>query len=150
MDLKICELPAADIDAIAPLWDKLRAHQQVRSPHFPQHYARRTWKARRAELIDKGKLHIDILRDTVQATTVGYCVSTVSTDRHGMLESIYIEPAYRRTGAGDKLMKKALDWMDAQHALTKTLTVGVGNEEVLKFYARYGFHPKHITVEQVK
>lgn len=47
-------------------------------------------------------------------------------------------------------MQRALHWMDEMQAGTKILIVGVGNEEVLSFYSRYGFYPKHITVEQVK
>ena len=77
-------------------------------------------------------------------------MSTISADKQGQLESIYIEPEYRKAGIGDELMKRALSWMNEMKAETKTLIVGVGNEEVLSFYSRYGFYPKHITVEQVK
>ena len=135
------------------MWDKLREYQQVLSPHFPQHYAARTWKARKAELLRisrAGGLRLDVATHLETNKTIGYCVSTISRAGHAVLESIYVEPEYRRHGIGDALMRMALRWMDEKHATEKTLTVGVGNEEVLTFYARYGFYPKHIMVEQVE
>ncbi len=153
MAIECVELDKREIDSIAPLWDKLRRHQRDRSPHFAAHYERRTWAARRVELLAKageGGLHIDVARDTDTARLVGYCVSTVSAAGDGRLESIYLEPECRKLGLGGTLMKRALDWMAERRAVTRTLIVGAGNDEVLGFYARYGFYPKHITVEQVK
>jgi ribosomal protein S18 acetylase RimI-like enzyme len=142
-----------DLDSIALLWDKLREHQRVLSLHFPQHYASRTWKRRKAELLQRareGGFHLDIVTDSKTKKIIGYCVSTISSDKQGQLESIYIEPEYRKAGIGDRLMQKALQWMEKNQTKTKTLIVGVGNEEVLSFYSRYGFFPKHITAEQVE
>jgi ribosomal protein S18 acetylase RimI-like enzyme len=151
--IKYTENGKQDLDLIAPLWEKLREHQRLRSLHFPGHYAARTWQARKADLMRKsrsGGLHLHIATDLDTREPIGYCVSTVSGNGQGQLESIYVEPDYRKCGVGDRLMRRALNWMDVMHARTKTLTVGVGNEEVLSFYRRYGFYPKHITVEQVK
>ncbi len=153
MKAEIIEIASQDLDTIGPLWEKLNEHQKARSPHFSRHYARRTWLARKTELLEtskNGSLRIDIAKDLDTGNLIGYCVSTVSADRHGCLESIYLEPDCRKYGIGDALIKKALDWMNEKQAKTKTLIVGVGNEEVLSFYARYGFYPKHITVEQIQ
>ncbi|HEX9896462.1 MAG TPA: GNAT family N-acetyltransferase [Dehalococcoidales bacterium] len=153
MTIEYAEKGRQDLDSIAPLWNKLREHQRIRSPHFAEHYARRTWKRRKAELLQKaesGGLHLDIVMDSKTKKIIGYCVSIVSSDKQGKLESIYVEPKYRQFGIGDQLMQRTLKWMDEKQAKTKTLTVGVGNEEVLTFYSRYGFYPKHITVEQVE
>jgi ribosomal protein S18 acetylase RimI-like enzyme len=147
------ELETHNLDSISGLWNKLREHQGSLSPHFPDHYAHRTWKRRKAELLQKsesGGLHTDVVIDQGINKIIGYCVCTVSSDKQGCLESIYIEPEYRQSGIGDKLMRRALEWLDKNQAKTKTLTVGVGNERVLGFYSRYGFYPKVITVEQVK
>lgn len=153
MTIEYVEKGKQDLDSIALLWEKLREHQRILSPHFSEHYAKRTWKRRRAELLQKsesGGLHVDVAIDSDTREIIGYCVSTMSSDRQGQLESIYIESNYRQFGIGDQLMRRALSWMNKMHAKTKTLTVGVGNEEVLTFYSRYGFYPKHITVEQVE
>jgi ribosomal protein S18 acetylase RimI-like enzyme len=151
--LEYFEIEIRDVDSIAGLWNKLREHQRNLSPHFSTHYDRRSWKNRKVELLEKSKsggFHGDVVIDNEMKKIVGYCVSTMSSDKQGYLESIYIEPEYRKAGIGGKLMEKALDWMDKMQVKTKTLTVGVGNEQVLKFYARYGFFPKNITVEQIR
>jgi diamine N-acetyltransferase len=150
--IEYAEKGKQDLDLIAPLWEKLREHQRIRSPHFSEHYARRTWKLRKTGLLRKsepGGLRLDIATDSDTRELIGYCVSTVSQDGHGHLESIYVEPNYRHSGIGDKLMRRALRWMNKRQARIKSLIVGVGNEEVLTFYSRYGFYPRHITLEQV-
>ena len=151
--IEYAEKGKQDLDSIAPLWEKLTEHHRIRSPHFSEHIARRTWKQRKAELLlksESGGLHVDVAIDSDTREIIGYCVSIVSSDRQGELESIYVEPKYRQFGIGDQLMQRALSWMNKMQAKTKTLIVGVGNEEVLTFYSRYGFYPKHITVEQVR
>ena len=50
------EIDASSLDLVGPLWEKLRKHQEVLSKHFPQHYANRTWQARRPELLEKARL----------------------------------------------------------------------------------------------
>jgi ribosomal protein S18 acetylase RimI-like enzyme len=153
MTIEYVEKSKQDLDSIAPLWEKLREHQRIRSPHFPQHYARRTWKRRKEELLKKseiGGLHLDVATDSKTKIIIGYCISTISSDKQGQIESIYIEPEYRKAGIGDELMQRALSWMNEMKTKTKTLIVGAGNEEVLSFYSRYGFFPKHITAEQVE
>jgi diamine N-acetyltransferase len=151
--IKYAEKDGKDLDIIAPLWDKLREHQRIRSIHFSAHYEKRTWKRRKEELLQKsesGGFHLDVAIDSQTKQIVGYCVSVMSPDKQAQLESIYVEPTYRKSHIGDNLMQKALSWMNKMGAKTKTLIVGVGNEEVLSFYSHYGFYPKYITVEQVK
>lgn len=153
MRIKYEEINAGALDLIEPLWEKLRKHQEVCSPHFAQHYAGRTWVARRAELLEKartGALHVDLAKDLVSGEVVAYCVSTISSDRKGCLESIFVEPNYRENGIGDNLMLKALDWMNSKQAKAIVLEVGVGNEAVLSFYNRYDFHLRSIILQQVK
>jgi len=151
MRIEYTENGPRGLDLVAPLWEKLRAYQQTLSRHFPGHYANRTWQARRAELLEKdwtGALHVHLAKDLDTGKTVGYCVSTVSQDGQGRLESIFIEPDYRNQGIGDNLMQRAVDWMNERQARTKMLIVGTGNEEVFNFYRRYRFYPKHVTLEQ--
>ena len=153
MTIEYAEKGKGDLDSIAPLWEKLREHQRIHSPHFPEHYARRTWKLRKTDLLQKsesGGLHVHIATDIDTKEIIGYCLSTVSKDGHGRLESIYVEPNYRQSGIGDELMRRALQWMNEIQATTKTLIVGAGNEGVFTFYSRHNFYPKHITLEQVE
>ena len=156
MKIKYEEIDAGALDLVEPLWEKLRKHHEVRSSHFAQHYAGRTWVARSTELLEKartGAMHVDLAKDLESGEVVAYCVSTISSessDRKGCLESIFVEPNYRENGIGDNLMLKALDWMNGKQAKTIVIEVGVGNEAVVSFYSYYNFHPRTIILQQVK
>lgn len=150
MKIEYQVVDAEALDFIAPLWDKLRKHQEVRSPNFAEHYADRTWQARRKELLEAGGLHVNLARNTDSGQIVGYCVSAVFPNGKGCLESIFVESDYRGNDIGDTLMAKAIEWMNSKKVQTITLDVGVGNEEVLSFYGRYGFYPRTIVLQQKK
>lgn len=151
MKIEYREIDAGAIDLIESLWEKLREHQGARSPHFAQHYANRTWRARKTELLEKartGALCIDLAKDLDTRKVVAYCVSTVSSKGKGCLESIFVELDYRGNGIGDSLMLRALEWMNNRQAKTVVLEVGVGNEAVIAFYNRYDFYPRTILLQQ--
>ena len=151
MTIEYREIDANDIDIVGSLWEKLREHQRAKSPNFAQHYANRTWGARKTELLEKaraGALYIDSAKDLDIKKVVAYCVSTVSLKGRGCLESIFVEPNYRGNDIGDSLVLRALNWMNHKQAKTIVLEVGVGNEDVIAFYNRYDFYPRTITLQQ--
>lgn len=151
MTIEYREIDASALDLIGSLWEKLREHQGARSLHFAQHYSNRTWGTRKTELLEKAKtgaLCIDSAKDLDTRKVVAYCVSTVSSEGKGCLESIFVEPNYRGNGIGNSLMLRALDWMNNRQAKTVVLEVGVGNEAVIAFYNRYDFYPRTITLQQ--
>jgi ribosomal protein S18 acetylase RimI-like enzyme len=134
-----------DIDLIGPLWEKLNQHHRVRSPHHAAHFARMTFDLRKKVLLEKtgkGTMHIDLAKDTDTGTIVGYCLSTVSKEKEGEIQSIFIEKDYRLHGIGDNFMKKAIEWMDGLAVTKRTIAVAAGNEEVFAFYSRYNFYPR--------
>jgi pyruvate-formate lyase len=55
MRIKYEEIDAGALDLVERLWEKLRKYQEVRSAHFAQHYAGRTWVGRRIELLEKAR-----------------------------------------------------------------------------------------------
>ena len=79
---------------------------------------------------------------------VGYLVSAITPDGTGGIESIYIENDFRGQAIGDRLMRKALDWLDSMKVHTRLIDVAVGNERAYKFYARFGFYPRVVTLKQ--
>jgi len=141
-----------DIDRITGLWEKLRDHHGAVSSSFGAYYGSLSFPGRRRKWQDRvisgSLMRIDIAKDTTLDIYVGYCVSTINPRGEGEIESMYVEPGYRRRRIGDNLMKKALDWMDTYPAKTKKLNVACGNEEVLEFYGRSGFYPKYMVLEQ--
>ena len=112
-----------------------------------------TFDLRKKGLLEKSKegaIRIDLASDADTGELVGYCISTISRDRQGEIESIYIEPDYRESGIGDNLMKRTLRWMDECSVTKKVLGVGVGNEDVIAFYSRYSFYPRTTVLEQIE
>jgi diamine N-acetyltransferase len=140
------------LDDVAPLWQKLNDHHQAKSQHFAEKFSQRTFDHRRAELLNKaqtGFLYVVLAKDLPSGTFVGYCISSIDREKVGEIESIYLEPSHRETGIGSRLMENALKWMDNHSVQSRIIGVGGGNEDVFKFYSRFGFYPKCTILEQV-
>jgi len=151
IEIKYTETDQNGLDSIAPLWRKLNEEHRVRSEQFSGIYAKRTFDWRKKVLLEKsepGSLHICMARDSISGDLLDYCVSTISEDNRGEIDSIYIEPDYRKYGIGDALMERALSWLNEHSVTRKVVNVGTGNENVLTFYGRYGFYPRTIILEQ--
>lgn len=142
-EIEYLEIEKNGLDFIEPLWHKLNEHHRMRSSHFKGHFNRMTWGKRKSDLLDKsqnGGLLINVAKES--NTLIGYCVSTISGDNVGEIESIFIVEQYRRRGIGDYFMKRALEWMEKNAVIRKKVAVVAGNEEAFGFYERYGFYPK--------
>ncbi len=139
------------LDAVEPLWNKLKEHHAELASHFAGWFASRTFAQRRATLCNERKvaLRVDLAQEAETGQTVGYCVTSVSDEAVGEIESIYVEADYRKLGIGDALMRRALAWLEGQGVSSKQLAVAVGNEQVLAFYARYGFYPRLTLLQQL-
>lgn len=138
-----------DLDAIAPLWARLKSHHRAMAEHFQTQFDAVDWPARKAGLLRRaagGGLHLDLARDG--DTLVGYCVTTVDARKRAELESVFIEEGYRRRGIRAALVEKALAWMDAVGADRREVAIAAGNEEVLPFYRRFGFEVRAVVMQQ--
>ena len=127
------------------LWRKLIEHHAEKSLYFKEFIAGRTVEQRNRELLGKyGKddIRIDLAHDTANGKLVGYCISTISDNQQGEIQSIFIEEEYRHSGIGDAMMKKSIEWMDERSVTQKVIGVAFGNEEVFPFYEKYGFYPR--------
>jgi len=151
MDIIYLEVDKQEIDIIGPLWEKLRDYHQGLSLYFAERYLEFTFGERKEELLKKsrnGSLKIDIAKDKDTKWLIGYCVSSISDELEGEIDSIYIEEDYRSLGIGKELLERALQWMEVNMVKTKKVIVAVGNEELLSFYSKHDFLPKHIILEQ--
>ncbi|WP_069649108.1 GNAT family N-acetyltransferase [Caloranaerobacter ferrireducens] len=140
------------LDSIGFLWEKLNKHHKNNSKHFSKKFSKFSFEVRKKGLIDKAKkglMKIEIARDIEKNKNIGYCISTINDRNIGEIESLYIEPDYRKQGIGNKFMKNALDWMKLNKVKSICIGVSVGNEEVLSFYEKYGFLPRTIILEQI-
>lgn len=139
------------LDEVHILWEELIQDHRVKSKHFTSRYDNRNFDDRKAGLIEKTKtvaLRIDLVKDSDTGRGVGYCICSVSHEKIGEVDSIYIVPEHRALGIGDSLMRRALNWMDRHYTEKKVISIAGGNEQVFSFYGRYGFYPKNTILEQ--
>jgi len=137
------------LDYVRPLWEKLNKHHQVNSNYFIDKFINNTFDKRHEKFINSHNIKIDLVKDTSTNTYIGYCISTITADLIGEIDSIYIETKYRKLKIGNVLMSRALDWLNHNKVNRKVISVADGNEIVLDFYKRYNFYPKMIILEEI-
>jgi ribosomal protein S18 acetylase RimI-like enzyme len=142
------------LDTVKPLWEELNIYHCKRSEHFKSHYKAMTFEKRKAAIlkkaVDGGELRVDLAVDEASGKGVGYIISSVSGEKVGELDSVYVDDAYRRMGVGGTLMQTALAWMDQKGAVEKLVEVSVGNEVAWGFYGRFGFKPRKTVLKQTE
>lgn len=158
-ELKFIEGGAELLDNVRPLWKKLNALHAEKSPHFADAFDKRKFLERKEQLKNKaikGQLLV-ILTVTNADKRIGYCVCSVDkesfvsgTAKVGEIDSMFILASYRRQGIGRKLVNRCMEWFEKKEVEKVVVSVGVGNEEVLKFYKSFGLLPRAILLEQKK
>lgn len=130
-----------DLEKIRHLWTQLNEHHHDRASHFRLHYEQITF--------DDRKKSFEMVTSTlVTDRFVGYCVSSVSQEKNGEIESIFVESDYRSHHIGSDLISRALPWMDICSVRRKRVSVGDGNEEAWDFYRKFGFYRSMTVLEQ--
>lgn len=138
-------------DSIRPLWEKLNEHHKEKSKHFKCRFSNLSFDERMEKLLIKlsfGEIRVEIIK--YNGAAVGYCITSISENGIGELESLYVETAYRGLQIGDELMRHALAWLDSKSVNIKRIGVTAGNKDILRFYEKYGFFTEYITLRQVK
>ena len=111
MAIEYTETDESGVDSTNSLWRKLIEHHAARSRYFSAQIAKRTPEQRNKELLakfEKCNIRINLARDTNTDKLVGYCISTISSDSEGEIQSIFVEVNYRNCGIGDTMIEKAL------------------------------------------
>lgn len=138
------------LDLVQPLWEKLNKHHEVNSNYFSDRFRNFKFEVRKRKFISDKNLEvkIDLIKDLEKDMYIGYCISTINKELMGEIDSLFVDKEYRKYGLGNKLMNRALEWLDSKKAKTKIIGVAEGNENVLEFYKRYGFYKKSTILEQ--
>jgi ribosomal protein S18 acetylase RimI-like enzyme len=137
------------------LWDKLNDHHMRTSTHFEAYYGIFSFEQRMEKFEDPDlRVRIDIalidddLSRRPKNLMIGYSLSSVTKRAEGELDSLFVDREFRRMGIGTSLAKRAFAWMDKEGALSKSLSVVYGNEEVLPFYRKFRFYPSRMELNQ--
>jgi ribosomal protein S18 acetylase RimI-like enzyme len=151
-NIRFAVLPLEKIDVIRPLWEKLNELHRRRSPFFAGEHAAFTFEERKSKLQGggRGEWRVEVAQAVPEGKAVAYCLSSLTRDREGEIDSIYVEPAYRRFRVADALMRHALSWLDERGAASKRVVVAAGNEQALPFYEFYHFYPRYVVLLERK
>ncbi len=136
---------------IQPLWEGSRTYHKNKSKYFADIYANKRFQDRVNELTDDSKvgMKVNLVKNIDTGQYIGYCISTINKEMIGEIDSLYVEKEYRKQGIGSQLMERALEWLDKNKVKSKIVSIGDGNENIIDFYNRYGFHIRKIILEQV-
>jgi len=139
------------IIVVEPLWQKLRAYHSPLLAGFPGTKPPFNFEPRKQEILAKaepGKIRVELVSAASDRSDIAYCISTVSKDGQGEIDSMFVEEAFRGRGIGSELVRRALAWLAGAGATSKVVTVAHANEEALAFYKRFGFEPRMILLQQ--
>jgi len=110
------------------------------------------FEARKQELLSKsegGDLRVEIVRAS-NGELVAYCASSVSKEHCGEIDSMFVLPPWRGQGIGTDLIRHAILWMDEMGSVRKQVVVAWANTYALDLYAKFGFIPRAITMQQAE
>ena len=142
-----------EIELIRPLWVQLNDHHHAMARVFRNHYEQWTFEDRKAyfeKVAAAGSLKLDLAFDSQRDRCVGYCVCSLSKEKTGEIESIFVDDAYRSQGIGTALVTRALAWLDMNGSVKNRVPVADGNEVAWDFYKKFGFYPRMMVLEQKK
>lgn len=142
---------ADGLEAIRPLWEKLRAHHSPLLSRFSGEMPPFDFGPRKQEILAKaapGKMRIELVSIPSAVADIAYCVSTFSLGGCGEVDSMFVEECFRGRGIGSELFRRALAWLESMGASSKVVTVAHANEKALAFYQWFGFHPRSMLLQQ--
>ena len=132
------------LDRVGPLWSQLRLHHADLAPQWSASLLASSFEERRAGLVGKAARGLLVSLATSRGQDIGYCVSTITADGTGEVDSLYVIPSRRGGGVGHALMSAAMTWFGGQSVRSIIVEVISGNDAAEQFYARYGFLPRTV------
>lgn len=136
------------LDSIKELWENLNLVHCEKSTYFKEQFKNSKFAQRKNGLLSKahnGSLYV-VLAQNENHESIGYSVSSFG-DQTAEIESIYIEPSYRKHGIGGQLMQMTLKWIKEKHPKRILVSVAVGNEEAIGFYQKFGLYPRRTELQ---
>lgn len=140
--------PAETDDAatVADLWVSLAEEQTAYGSRVdPQATRASVREAAAGHAVAGGLL---VARDDRLVGFVMFHVEDHGGDRRGVVENIYVEPAYRNDGVGSELLAGAEKRLSDQGAAYVSLEAMAGNDAARRFYRRQGYEPHRVVFEK--
>jgi N-acetylglutamate synthase-like GNAT family acetyltransferase len=122
IQIRYSEVEIEGLDLIQELWKLLRLHVKTITTDFKDQVEQLTFQESKESLLNKSKdgaIRVDLAEDNQNKIKVAYCISTITPEKVGEVDSIYVREEYRSGGIGDQLMKRSLQWMDEKGAESK-------------------------------
>ena len=89
----------------------------------------------------EGKLQVQLVYATNQNNPIGFCITSLSGNHIGEVETLFVLDKYQGNNIGTKLLQRSLEWMEENSVSEQKLVVAAGNERVFSFYQKFGFSP---------
>ncbi len=143
--MNIRKIEKNDISLIRPMWEELNKHHGTLSTNFKEHFYSFTFEVRQQQI--KKKEDIAVFVAEVENARIGYCIVSVD-DKLGEIDSIFIEPEYRKKGIGERLISEAETWLKSKNIEKINISVAEGNESVFDFYYKQGYLKRFTVFEK--
>ena len=147
-EIAYTRIPKRDLEIIRPLWEKLRAHHMAHSVNFREFYDAFTFEVRMKKFFElpESNLFVEVAEGPA-GDIAGYCISSVTADGAGELESIYVEEEFRKRGVGAGLVRNSIEWLKSRNCAKISVAVANGNEAAFPFYEQFGFRHRLSVLE---
>jgi ribosomal protein S18 acetylase RimI-like enzyme len=138
------------VEELAELWVTLAIGQREHGSHLygPANRDRITESISRH--VAMSELHVARADDAI----VGFVMYTIEgttfeqSATRGLVQNIFVDPAYRREGVGSRLLSAAEDALEADGADVVGLEVMADNDDARAFYRDHGYDPHRVTLEK--
>lgn len=140
-----------EIGLIRELWTELNAYHRDRAGVFQGMYTRSSFDARNEyfeTLAATGLLRLILAFDREDGRYIGYLVCSLSDEKTGEIESVFVREQYRAAGVGSTLVASALAWFDDHGSVRNRVSVADGNEDAFAFYRKFNFYRRLTVLEQ--
>lgn len=138
---------------IEPLWREQKTYHAALPWPFAFQMAVAEFAQRTHALRDKakgGRMVVELVLDRPNANRpVAYCVSSVSSDGVGEIDSLFVTADLRGQGLGKRLTENALEWMRHLQPKRTIVIVATANESAIEFYRQANFESRTIEMELV-
>ncbi len=155
-DVRIIEAGEERLEDLGPLWKALqRHHVAVGSDLGAMRTDEESWRRRKEEYREAfGEEGTFCLLAEVQGKPVGYAFVTTraascayeTDEKSAELKTLSVLEEYRGHGIGEKLMEAVFARTRSVGLTEMAIGTVATNERVIRFYERYGFHRRYVTL----